>query len=74
MAKLTPSFHLHEVEEPMATKPIYVSSDESKHSTPNATPDYHHESIYPDINNAINHLIALQLERRSNMGIATVFY
>ena len=58
-------------DEPMATEPIYLSTDDSEFSTPNTTPDHHHESYYPD---SINQLIASQLEQRSNMGRETVFY
>ena len=58
-------------EEPMATEPIYLSSDESEYSTPNKTPDHQPECIYPD---SINQLIVSQLEQRSNMGTETIFY
>ena len=71
MADLTPIFLLEETEEPMATKPIYVSSDESEYAFPNTAPDHHHESIYPD---SIYQLIASQLEQRSYMGTETLFY
>ena len=65
MAEMTPIFLLEEEEEPMATEPIYFSSDESEYSTSNTTPENHHESIYHD---SINQLKASQLERRSNKG------
>ena len=55
----------------MATEPIYLSSDESEYSTPNTTPDHQLERTYPD---AINQLIASQLEKRSNTGTETAFY
>ena len=55
----------------MATEPIYLSSDESEYSTPNTTPDHQLECTYPD---AINQLIASQLEQRSNTGHRAVFY
>ena len=55
----------------MATEPIYLSSDESEYSTANTTPDRHQKSIYID---SINHLIASQLEQRSNTGTETIFY
>ena len=71
MVGLTPIFLLEEDEEPMATETINLSTDESDYSTPNTSPDYHHESIYPD---SINKLIASQLEQRSNMGTKTVFH
>ena len=67
---MTPIFLLEQDEEAMATDPIYLSSDESEYSTTNTSPDYHHESIYPD---SVNQLIASQLEQRSNMGTKTVF-
>ena len=71
MADMTPIFLLKEAEEPMVTHPIYLSSDESEYSTPNTTPDHHHESIYPD---SVTQLIAFQLEQQTNMGTETVFY
>ena len=52
---MTRKFFLEEDEEPMATEPIYLSSDESEYSTPNTIPGHHHESIYPV---SINQLIA----------------
>ena len=55
----------------MATEPLYLSSYESEYSTPNTIPDHQLECIYPD---AINQLIASQLEQRSNTGTETVFY
>ena len=45
---MTSVFLLDVDEEPMATEPIYHSSDESEYSTPNTTPDHHHECFYPD--------------------------
>ena len=71
MAEMTPVFLLEEDKEPMATEAIYLSSDESEDSTPNTSPDHHHESIFLE---SINQLIASQLEERSNMGTETVFY
>ena len=71
MADLTTTFLIEEDEEPMATEPTYLSSDESKYSTPNTTPDHKLECTYPD---AINQLIDSQLEQRSNTGADTVFY
>ena len=71
MADMTTTFLIEEDEEPMATEPIYLSSDESEYSTPNTTPDHQLECIYPD---SINELIASQLEQRSNMGTETIFY
>ena len=68
---MTTTFHIDEDEEPMATEPIYLSSDESEYSTPNTAPDHQLECIYPE---AINQLIASQLEQRSNTGTETVFY
>ena len=68
---MTPIFFLEGDEEPMATEPIYPQRDESENSTPNTTPDYHHESIYPD---SINQLIASQLAQRSNTDKETAFY
>ena len=68
---MTPNFFINKDEEPMATEPIYLSIDESEYSTANTTPDHHHESIYID---SINHLIASQLEQRSNTGTETIFY
>ena len=55
MADLTTTFLIEEDEEPMATEPIYLSSDESEYSTPNTTPDHQLECTYPD---AIKQLIA----------------
>ena len=71
MANMTTTFLIEEDEEPMATEPIYLSSDESEYSTPNTTPDHQLECIYPD---SIDQLIASQLEQRSNMGTETIFY
>ena len=71
MADMTPIFLLEEDEGPMATEPLYLSSDDSEYSTPNTTADHHHENIYPD---SINQLIASQVEQRSNMDTETVFY
>ena len=71
MADMTTTFLIEEDEEPMATEPIYLSSDESEYSTPNTTPDHQLECIYPD---SINQLIASQIEQRSNMGTETIFY
>ena len=70
-ADMTTTFRIEEDEEPMATEPIYLSSDESEYSTPNTTPDHQPECIYPD---PINQLIASQLEQRSNMGAETTVY
>ena len=70
-ADMTTAFRIEEDEEPMATEPIYLSSDESEYSTPNTTPDHQLECIYPD---SINQLIASQLEQRSNMGAETIVY
>ena len=71
MADITTTFRIEEDEEPVATEPIYLSSDESEYSTPNTTPDHQIECAYPD---SINQLIASQLEQRSNMGTETIFY
>ena len=71
MADMTTIFFIEEDEEPMAMEPIYLSSDESEYSTPNTTRDHQLECTYPD---AINQLIASQLEQRSNTGIETAFY
>ena len=71
MADMTTTFLIGEDEEPMATEPIYLSSDENEYSTPNTTPDHQLECTYP---NAINQLIASQLEQRSNTGTETAFY
>ena len=71
MADRTTTFLTEEDEEPMATEPIYLSSDESEYSTPNTTPNHQLECIYPD---SINQLIASQLEQRSNMGAGTIVY
>ena len=68
---MTTTNRIEEVEEPMATEPIYLSSDESEYSTPNTTPDHQLECIYPD---SITQLIASQLEQRSNMGAETIVY
>ena len=70
-ADMTTTFHIEEVEEPMATEPIYLSSDESEYSTPNTTPDHQLECIYPD---SITQLIASQSEQRSKMGAETIVY
>ena len=71
LAEMTPIFLLKEDEQPMATEPIYFSSDNSKYSTPKTTPDHHHESFHPD---HFKQLIATQLEQRSIMGTETAFY
>ena len=70
-ADMTTTFRIEEDEEPMATEPIYLSSDESEYSTPNTTPDHQPECIYPD---SINQLIASQLEQRSYIGTETIVY
>ena len=46
MVDYTLAFLLKRDEEPMAREPTYLSSDESEYSTPNTTPDHHHESIF----------------------------
>ena len=71
MADMTSIFRIEEDEEPMATEPIYLSSDESEYSAPNTTLHHQLECIYPD---SINQLIASQLEQRSNLGTETVLY
>ena len=68
---MTTTFRLEEDEEPMATEPIYLSSDEREYSTPNTTPDQQLDCIYPA---SINQLIASQLEQRSNMGAETIVH
>ena len=68
---MTTTFRIEEDEEPMATEPIYLSSDESEYSTPITTPDHQLECIYPD---SITQLIASQLEQRSKMGAETIVY
>ena len=70
-ADMTTTFRIEEDEEPMATEPINLSSDESEYSTPNTTPDHQPECIYPD---SINQLIASQLEQRSYIGAETIVY
>ena len=70
MADMTTTFLIEEDEEPMAKEPIYLSSDESEYSTPDITPDHQLECTNPD---AINQLIASQLEQRSNTGTETAF-
>ena len=70
MADMTTTFLREEDDEPMATEPIYLSSDESEYSTADRTPDHQLECTYPD---AINQLIASQLEQRSNTGTETTF-
>ena len=70
MAEMTTTFPIEEDEEPMATEPIYLSSDESEYSIPNTTPGHQLECFYSA---SINQLKALQLEKRSNMGTETVF-
>ena len=70
MADMTSVFPIKEDEEPMATEPIYLSSDESEYSTPDTIPDHPADCIYPD---SINQLIASQLEQRSHTGTETVF-
>ena len=71
MADMTTTFLIEEDEVPMTTEPIYLSSDESEYSTPNTTPDHQLECTYAD---AINQLIASQLEHWTNTGTETVFY
>ena len=71
MAERTITFLIKEDEEPMATEPIYLSSDESEYSTPNTTPDHQLECIYPD---SINQLIASQVEQRSNISAVIIVY
>ena len=68
---MTPTFFIEEDEEPMATEPIYLSTDEIEYSTLNTTPDHLDECIYID---SKNQLIASELEQRSNMDTETVFY
>ena len=71
MAEMNPIFLLEEDEVLMATKPLYLSSDESEYSTAHTIPDHHHESIYHD---SINQLIASQVDQRSNRGTESLFY
>ena len=71
MKDMTTTFLIEEDEEPMATEPIYLSSDESEYSTPSTTPDHQLDCTYPD---PINQLIASQLEQRSKMGTEIAFY
>ena len=71
MADMTTTFLIQEDDEPMATEPIYLSSDESDYSTRDTTPDHQLEFTYSD---AINQLIASQLDQRSNTGTETAFY
>ena len=71
MTDMTSVFPIEEDEEPMATEPVYLSSDESEYSTPNTTAVHQLECIYPD---AINQLIASQLEQWSNTCTETVSY
>ena len=65
LTDMTSIFPIEEDEEPMATEPIYLSSDEREYSTPNTTPDHQLECTYPD---SINQLIASHLQQRPNTG------
>ena len=72
MPKTIPQFIFDEDKEPMATEPIYFSSDDSESSTTNSTPDHYTEINNPDSYNAINQLLTSQLEQKSIIGIASV--
>ena len=56
----------------MAAEHINLYSDENEYSIPNSTPDHDPPNSYPDFYNAINQLIASQLEQRLIIGTATV--
>ena len=70
MAEINSQYTIEEDQE-MAKEPIYHSSGESEHSTPNTIPEHHEECIYIE---SINQLKASQLEQQSHMGTETVFY
>ena len=72
MAEVTPQFIFDQPEEPLASKPVTFSTDESGNSTPNSTPDNYAECVHPDSQNTFKQLVASQFEQRSNIGRATV--
>ena len=62
---MTTTFRMEEDEEPMATEPIYLSSDENP-SSPVPQPPHN----VPDTYSAITQLIAAQHEQMSLSGIS----
>ena len=69
-ADMTTTFSMDEDEQPMATEPIYLSSDGSESNSPPSSPDPQPPDDVPDIYSAITQLIAAQHEQMSLPGIS----
>ena len=69
-ADMTTTFSMDEDEQPMATEPIYLSSDESEINSPPSSPVPQPPDNVPDIYSAITQLIAAQREQMSLPGIS----
>ena len=67
---MTTTFRIEEDEEPMATEPIYLSSDESENDPPPSSPLPQLPNNTPDKYSAITQLIAAQHEQMSLSGIS----
>ena len=67
---MTTTFRMDEDEQPMATEPIYLSSDESKINSPPSSPVPQPPDNVPDRYSAITQLIAAQHEQMSMSGIS----
>ena len=65
---MTTTFRMEEDEEPMATEPIYLSSDENEISSPPSSPVPQPPDNVPDTYSAITQLIAAQHEQMSLSG------
>ena len=65
-------FIFDEGEEPIATEPIFLSIDKNEYSNTNSTPGHYPESNYLDSYNAINQLMASQLEKITITSTANV--
>ena len=66
---MTTTFRMEEDEEPMATEPIYLSSDENEINSPPSSPVPQPPDNVPDTYSAITQLIAAQHEQMSLSGI-----
>ena len=67
---MTTTFRMEEDEEPMATEPIYLSSDENEINSPPSSPVPQPPDNVPDTYSAITQLIAAQHEQMSLSGIS----
>ena len=69
-ADMTTTFRMEEDEEPMATEPIYLSSDENEINSPPSSPVPQPPDNVPDTYSSITQLIAAQHEQMSLTGIS----